>query len=389
MLRETAAARRVGSLVLLAIAVGVATLFVLGDRQNLFVRKNRYRILFESVSGLTAGSTVQLNGVKVGAVERVVLPADLGDEQLEVWISVAKRYEQRIRQDSQARIKTLGLLGDKYIELTSGSPRSPTVAEDGTISAAPITDVDRLAEAGEDVVNNIARISTQLTGILGRMEKGEGLLGKLLMDVETGERVTTELDKTMAAVRKLAEGLDDRRGTLGRLVHDRALAEQLAGSLGRLDQLLAKAETGEGILPALLSDTGQKASFDRVLANLDRASEKLADIATALDRGDADALLPKLLHDDEYGERVGEEIAALLTNLRKIAEKINEGDGSAARLVNDETLARAIEDVVIGVNDSRFIKWLIQNRKKKGEAVRKGEAPPDEGAPSESQPHEP
>ena len=52
------------------------------------------------------------------------------------------------------------------------------------------------------------------------------------------------------------------------------------------------------------------------------------------------------------------------------APQSNEDEGSAARLINDETLARAIEDVVIGVNDSKFLRSLIHNRKKKGEAVR-------------------
>ena len=122
MSRESAVARRVGLLVLVAIAVGVAALFVLGDRQQLFVSKNRYKIRFQNVNGLAEGSTVQLSGVKVGSVDRIVLPGDMGESLLEVRIAVDARYEQRIRQDSVARIKTLGLLGDKYLELTSGSP---------------------------------------------------------------------------------------------------------------------------------------------------------------------------------------------------------------------------------------------------------------------------
>jgi len=90
--------------------------------QNLFTAKTRYLVRLVSVSGLQVGSQVQLNGVNVGSVERIVLPVDMGENLLEVWISVDSRYEQRIRRDSVARIKTLGLLGDKYVELTSGSP---------------------------------------------------------------------------------------------------------------------------------------------------------------------------------------------------------------------------------------------------------------------------
>jgi phospholipid/cholesterol/gamma-HCH transport system substrate-binding protein len=383
MSRESITASRVGLVVLVAIGVGVAALLVLGDRQNMFVRKNHYWIRFENTSGLAAGSTVQLSGVKVGSVDKIVLPSDLEQAELDVWISVAKRYEQRIRQDSVARIKTLGLLGDKYLEITSGSPGSAAVPEGGQIAAAPITDVDRLASAGEDVVNNIARISHQMADILGRIERGEGLLGKLLVDDETGTKMSDELTSTMTALRKLAEGLDDRRGTLGRLVHDRELADRLSGSIDKLDTLLNKVESGDGILPGLLNDAEQKARFDHALQSFDQAAEKLASITAALDKPGSNALVPKLLHDDEYGKRLSDELDQLLGHLRDVAQKLDQGDGSAARLINDPQFAEALEDILVGVNESRMLRWLIRNRQKKG--IQKkfhdaGGAPDAEGA---------
>ena len=144
---ETTAARRVGALVLAALAVLALAVLLIGDRQNLFQPKNRYFVRFVSVVGLRQGSDVQLNGVNVGSVERIVLPADTGENLLEVWITVDARYEQRIRRDSVARIKTLGLLGDKYLELTSGSPATEPIPEEGEIPAAPPTNA-RTAPSG-------------------------------------------------------------------------------------------------------------------------------------------------------------------------------------------------------------------------------------------------
>jgi phospholipid/cholesterol/gamma-HCH transport system substrate-binding protein len=369
MSRETAASRRVGLFVLVALALGAATVFVLGDRQNLFVRKNQYRLRFESANGLAEGSMVQLDGVRVGTVARIVLPADTGEKMLEVGISVDSRYAQRIREDSQARIKTLGLLGDKYLELTSGTPAAEVIPKGGEIPAAPTTNVDRLAETGEDVVESIGLMAHQLTSILGRIERGEGLLGKMILDKETGESVTTDINATLASIRKTVEGLEDRQGAVGRLLHDRELADRLVSAVERLDTVLGSAASGKGALPALLTDEATKQRMDKILANLDSATERLAKVAEGLD-GDSDALAAKLIHDQEYGRKIAQELEATLTNLREVAEKINRGDGSVSRLINDETLVRAIEDVIIGVNDSRFLSWMIQNRKKKGEEVR-------------------
>jgi phospholipid/cholesterol/gamma-HCH transport system substrate-binding protein len=361
---ETSAARRVGALVLAALAVLALAVLLIGDRQNLFQPKNHYYVRFVSVVGLRQGSDVQLNGVNVGSVERIVLPADTGENLLEVWIHVDARYEQRIRRDSVARIKTLGLLGDKYLELISGSPATDPIPEGGEIPAAPPTNVEQLAEAGEDVMNNIVTISHQLTRILGRMDRGEGLLGELTTDVDPNRKVSVEILDTLEAMRRAVERLESGEGAIPRLINDRDLGDRLEVSLARLDAVLEKAETGEGLIHALLTDAEQKQRFERSLANVEAATAKLAAAGDALE--ESDAFLGRLLHDEEYGRRVGEDLAALLANLRQVSEKLNKGDGSAARLINDPAFAEALQDIVVGVEESKLLRWLIRNRQKAG-----------------------
>ena len=180
---------KVGALVVAALAALAVSIFMVGERNNLFKRKNDYFVMFEAVGGLAAGSPVQLSGVTVGKVDRVVLPQAVDEKLLTVRISLDRHYGERIREDSVARIKTFGLLGDKYIEISSGSPGSRAVEVDGEIKASPPTDVDRLLVSGEDAVDNIVAISYSLRGILDRVNAGEGLLGELLMASESGERI--------------------------------------------------------------------------------------------------------------------------------------------------------------------------------------------------------
>jgi phospholipid/cholesterol/gamma-HCH transport system substrate-binding protein len=192
---------RVGLVVLVAFAVLAVGIFLIGEKNNLFSRKNRYFIEFNSVSGLKPGNPVQLNGVDVGTVERVVLPQNPAEQHIQVWISVDAHYGERIRGpvdpliastsgagrpgSSQARIKTLGLLGDKYIDLSTGAPELPAIPNEGEIPAAQPTNVDALLASGEDVMSNVVEISASLSTILGRMERGEGLLGELTTDSES------------------------------------------------------------------------------------------------------------------------------------------------------------------------------------------------------------
>ncbi|MFP3941921.1 MAG: MlaD family protein, partial [Thermoanaerobaculia bacterium] len=115
MARSSGREWRVGLLILGALAVLAFGIFLIGEESNLFVRKNAYVIYFPTAGGLNTGNPVHLDGVEVGTVRSVLLPTDATSSQIKVGVEVASRYEKRIREDSMARIKTLGLLGDKYV----------------------------------------------------------------------------------------------------------------------------------------------------------------------------------------------------------------------------------------------------------------------------------
>jgi len=76
MLREA----KVGLLLLAAVTVFAGSIFLIGEKGNVFSLKSRYFIKFESVGGLAEGNPVQLNGVNVGKVDHVVLPQKIEEE---------------------------------------------------------------------------------------------------------------------------------------------------------------------------------------------------------------------------------------------------------------------------------------------------------------------
>ena len=380
MSRDPRATARVGLLVMVALALAGVAVFLLGEKQNLFRAKNHYFVRLASANGLQVGAAVQLNGVNVGQVVKIILPEDMGETQLQVRLAVDARFEQRIRADSQARIKTLGLLGDKFVEISSGSPSSPVVPEEGEIPSAPTTNLEQIVSSGEDLMVNVLAISSQLAAILTRMERGEGLLGELTKDVEPGKKMTVELYATLESLRKAAEKIEGGKGPVPRLLNDEALGDKLASSVDRLDSILTKAESGDGVVASLLSDAEQKRKLERAFDSIERAAAEVGKIADRLE--ESEALLPKLLADEEYGKKVAADLERLLANLAVVSDKLAHGQGTAARLIDDPALYEAMNDIVIGINESKFLRWLIRNRQEKGiekrydDAVEAGEAPP-------------
>ncbi|RMH22666.1 MAG: MCE family protein [Acidobacteria bacterium] len=365
MQRNRGSQVRVGLLVLVTLVVLATGIFLIGEQNNLFRSKYHYRVRFDNAGGLQAGNPVQLNGINVGRVDSVVLPEDPAEHGLVVTIAVDARYRERVRRDSEARIKTLGLLGDKYVEITSGSKELPRVEDGGEIAAAEVPDVDRLLDTGGDVVDNIVSISVSLKEILSRMERGEGLLGELMQPRGPGDPSLADTLRTLnEAVTTLTTSFSDRHGALGRMLHDRELGEQVATSLGRLDGFTASLESGDGLLPAMINDPEMRRRFDSTLDNLDRATGELAQLTADLKGGDG--LLPRLINDEELARELTEELTTLLERLNLATAKLTEGEGTVAKLLDDPSIYEALNDIVVGIDESKLLRWLIRNRQKAG-----------------------
>jgi phospholipid/cholesterol/gamma-HCH transport system substrate-binding protein len=396
---------KVGAVILFALAVLALGVFLIGDRNNLFKRKNEYFIQFSSANGLKPGNPVQLNGVDVGTIKKVILPQNPTHEHIQVWIAIDRDYAERIRgpqapgrggetPPSKARIKTLGLLGDKFIEISSGGAEYPAIPDDGEIPAAEPTNVDALVASGEDVMDNVVEISHALSTILNRIERGEGLLGELTSDSPTSREIRTSLLSASAALQGVAGKLETGEGPLPRLLNDRRMADRLSSSLDRLEGLLAQAQNGPGLVPGLLNDPATKAKFDDTLSNLNQVSRDLRGFTADLDK--SEGLLPRLVNDEEYGRRVTGKVESIVDHLDDVSTKLSSGNGTAAKLINDPQIYDAVNDIIVGVNDSRFLRWLIRNRQKKGiekryestkeEMERRGETPPPLPPPSSTEP---
>jgi phospholipid/cholesterol/gamma-HCH transport system substrate-binding protein len=378
---------KVGALIIVSLIVASLAVFLVGERSSVFARKNEYFIHFESVSGLATGNPVQLNGVVVGSVRRVVLPENVEEQYLTIWVTINRRYADRVREDSRARIKTLGLLGDKYIELTSGSPGFAQIESGGEIRTGAATDVEKIIATGGDAVENLVAISYSLRTILERMEAGEGILGELTTESETGQRAKKSLMETFETFRHITAKLDSGEGTLGKLINDSTLVDRAEGSLAHLEGILGQVESGEGAVAALLNDP---ATRDKVNESLTAMSSLTQDLASLVaDVKDGGGLLSTMLFDKEYGAEVRQDIQQMIMNLRVLSDRLEQGEGTLGQLINDPQVYEAMNDIIVGIEESKMLRWLVRNRQKSGIKVRyEDQVETEEGAESPSQDRE-
>jgi phospholipid/cholesterol/gamma-HCH transport system substrate-binding protein len=364
---------RVGLLVAASLLVLMIFVFFIGSEQKIFSRKNEYKVRLDNVTGLAEGNPVKISGVTVGVIKDITLPRDPKMRDVDIVLMVDRKYADRIRTDSRARLKKLGLLaGDSYIDISPGSPKFDATEPGAMIPAARQTNVDQLISSGEDLVDNFVQISYSLKNILGRVDRGEGLIGELTTTPETKQRITdtflTTLNKTNAILGHVESG----KGLVGRLVYDDAYATSLTGSIQEsarslqtfVADLQGNLKSGQGMIPALLSDPEGKKKVFELVDNLRTTSSNLAAISSSYQSGQG--LVPRLMNDKVYGDQALNEFTGLLHQLNDTVAKLNRGEGTAGKLVNDPSVYESVNDILIGINESKLLRWLIRNRQQSG-----------------------
>lgn len=165
---------KVGIFVLIGIAILFLIVFSIGGI-NLSRTGYHIKVLFNFANGIGGTAPVRLAGVGVGQVQGIRIIRDEQAKSTKAELTVWVNDRIKIENDSKVTINTLGLLGEKYLEIFPGTPGSPTMKNNDTI-------VGRDPIPMETITENLGRLTDSVVVIVDKIKKGEGTVGKLLMD---------------------------------------------------------------------------------------------------------------------------------------------------------------------------------------------------------------
>jgi phospholipid/cholesterol/gamma-HCH transport system substrate-binding protein len=375
---------RVGVFVLVALTAFLGMIYALGAKSRLFEPKYTIYAEFSEVGGLAEGATVRLAGVQIGRVSGVELPGQPGGK-VRVDMSITKRFSDRVRKDSVARIETQGLLGDKIIEVSVGTASAPPIRPGDLIASKEPADLGQVVSQGAQTVKDVAalaaslretaeglkqsrviedtsaavanarKVTDQVARIVNEVERGKGWAHALIYQEPVALQ---QLNAVVASTQKLLERIERGEGAAGVLTSEQstASARRLVAAMDRLARSVEQPEDG-GLLPGLLMDPKYKSVLEdlRVMAhNLREVSDRLAG-----GTGTLGALVK-----DEPGEagirQASQDLQAAMANLREITEKINEGEGTVGALIADPTVYERLVSILDGASRSRLLRGLLR-----------------------------
>lgn len=312
-----------GIFMLAVLAVLVYFTIVISGVDLVFGReRRRVDISFDEVGGLKEHDSVMYRGTKVGSVERITLTPTNLTVTIEIEQSVA------LREGYSANVRSLSLLGGNYLELDegTGAPLDLGVAQ---LKGEPPVDwmrdvsqvaqnLNKLTSQGEipAIMSNLLVTTEKARAVAERLERGEGMLGKLMSSDET---LYGDLKKTLANASEMSE---DFKKTAANAA---LLSERLKNGEGTIGRLMDPNDT--------LHDDLQKA-----IATFRTACE-------SFDMGDAKTDVKEVLASAK----------TLVENLSTVAERLKDGKGTLGKLTTDEEMYNEVNGLI------RDVRQVIDN----------------------------
>jgi len=262
------------------ILISIAILLILyssfsGGGVSVFESKKSLIGYMQSVNGLVKGAPVRLSGVEVGNVKEIEFVNETYERRIRIRVEVAESVWPLITVDSKMHLGTIGMLGDKYVEIVPGTKGNP-VAEDGQeIEVTSEVGLDAMIQETPETMVEAQAFVSDLREIGRRVKEGEGTAGKLINDTELYSelvaaldktthvleglqenqgRILSRLDNTLASTESMTAKVDRGEGSLGRMVNEEDLYDNMVRSTAHLDSILAKIDRGDGSAGALVND---------------------------------------------------------------------------------------------------------------------------------------
>lgn len=381
---------KVGIFVIVTTAILALAVFNIGTRVGLLEETFRAKTYLNDTSGLKPSDIVLIGGVEAGNVtgikiskpgempptesnqinlaqigefeklaeeERLKQPPDeerlkqiqSGIERVrwrlqnvEVYLDIKQEYRIWIQRDSNISLGSIGLLGDKYVEVSLGRSNEPPLVvqeEFETWSGVETDEVVVITGSTEpgfreliiganDVLVNVEALSGRLEEIMQGLGEGKGTVGQFLTNPEFFNNINRIMASTQQISERaatLSERLIEGSGTVPSLIREDDIYQSVRGISARTDEIIRRVEQGEGTLGKLSKDPSL---YDRI----EHTTASLESITKRMEAGEG--TLGRLSTDDQLYvdmRRTMDQMAVFL-------KAIQDGEGTLGRLAKDEAL---------------------------------------------------
>ena len=347
---------KVGIFIVCALIFLAGGILIMGKQTKLFIQKGEVSVIMTDVAGLKVGAPAWLAGVDVGAVTRIRFEHPRESNEVTVDLEVDRDALKKIGPDSIITVKTRGLMGEKYVDITPSRIYTEVPAKRLYGTTVPKLD---------DVVQKAGTTFDQVNQIVAKINQGEGTLGRFSKDPKLYDNLvglTIELKQFMDSTNR-------GEGTLSKLTRSSEPYDRLMSILNRADTTLKDIQSSDGTLNKMIYD---RQLYDKLVVLADK-SVKAADDVRELNKKltSKDSSVGKFLTDREFydkGIALINRADRSVKSFEEIADRVNRGEGTVGKLLNEKELYEKLDRVVgdldalvkdIKENPKRYVKFSV------------------------------
>lgn len=308
---------RVGLVILVALGVIGVAVYKLGQSANLFSKRYELVAYLSDANGLREGGSVMVAGQLAGTVKKIdFLPVDNDTTRnLKLTLAVDAEVREQIRRNSRGKLRTMGLLGDKVFDITPGTPQYAILQPGDTITIEPSLDYEAVIAKASGAVDDMVGLTKDLRSITGGIVAGRGTVGQLL----TNRALYDQLNGTLGRANQLLAQFQNPNGTMGRLLNDPTLYNRLSSVVGSTDSLITTLNSSKGTAGLLLRDTTLYSNMVGITHGADSLMKALTN-----GQGTASRLLTDQTLYDQLNKLVTD-LSAILADVRKDPSRYTKG----------------------------------------------------------------
>ncbi|GAB6183828.1 MlaD family protein [Thermodesulfovibrio hydrogeniphilus] len=299
------ASLKVGIVITVTLLIIFFVIMFSGGIESLFRERVSFNIYISDVRGLRSGAPVMVAGFDVGEVKKITLSREHG---IVVKVLVNKDVIPYLKADAKARIQSLGLLGDKYVEISPGEAQQSFDPSKG-MYGEPQTEIKDIVATVSSTLSNVEKFIKKLDKFIAKIDESQGTFSKLLSDPALYNNLNS-------AVAELKETLKEiRYGSLGMLARDKDFYERLSNSLKNFENASNKIASSEGSLGKLINEP---TLYENLLSSSQKLDAILKEIETS------EGTLALLIKDKNTAEDLRQsirEIKELIEEIKKNPKK--------------------------------------------------------------------
>lgn len=231
-----------GGLVLVTLALASYGLVTLNERAGWGSDNLRVNAGFTDVGGVEVGTRVRIQGMDAGEIEAIEPPVNPG-ESVRIRLRISGKYRHLVREDSKVQIASDALFAGKVVKILPGTASARVVNEQAELKSDVQPD---LMEGIASAANKLNKLLIEVDDAMQALRKHDGSVTQDL--ISATKKLNTVLAKADSALDKIENG----EGTLGRLITDDTLYNELTDTLGAVKGAMYDVRSGEGTLGKLV-----------------------------------------------------------------------------------------------------------------------------------------